>query len=525
MNNVFKRIAAGLAAAVIGVTALPVAVSAADSTYDSVASLPQKIVNEKPYTGWTKTASGKQYYYIEGVRQTGVMVQNKDGQETRYIFDETGLCLGKRVFTWDSEKKVNFDGDDDCEAEYASDGDLNFTLSVKIADGTTIEDYTAYPDFTLYRRLGGKWNKIETKPDLIINDSLITPSNMQNIVVEEGAMFSLPSPESHAQFDFSRSFTAYDTLLEPGLYRISGSYWAGDQKKAFSAEFDLVNNIPDYQNTAPLTAAQTEKICADYFAALPQTDGFETALENIRIKKYGGSYTYGEVVVMQDMSLMVTDDMQYIDIAGQTFELTSGSYRLQLHHNGQFIDIKDAYALGLLNRLDIAKAAAVMSGKAPAAFDNHTAVYGWAYGYYEGMAVGMVTAGQTDVRISIKNDEGYSFTCDLSTAKIEEVGKYNLDVENYYAGIKSTDYNLPKLMRLVPQKNKVIKSSLNTENPGSVDYGKSWAGGTITLGGIGETFEFNKKYRVTLTVVFENGYEQEVSGLLMGVEDDFVILE
>jgi hypothetical protein len=517
MNSVVKRILSGLLAAVI---TLPMMVSAAGFT--SVVSMPQKIVNDKPYTGWTKTASGKRYYYVEGVRQTGMMVQNGNGQEVRYFFDETGLYLGNRAVKQDTAQYVRFDNGD-CEAEYASDGNLGFTLSVKIADGMSIEDYTAGSDFTLYRRLNGKWNKIEIKPDVIIDDGVKTPGNIWNYVAEEGEMSSPPSPESHAIFNFSRSFKAYEAPLEPGLYRVSGSYRAGEEKTAFSAEFDLINDIPDYQNTAPLTAEQSEKICADYFSTLPENAG--TELANIKILKYGGSYTYGEVVVMQDINRMVTDDMQYIEIAGQTFTLSSGSYRLQLHRNGEFIDIKDAYALGLLNRLDIAKAAAAMNNTTPAGFENHTAVYGWGYGYYEGVPVGSATAGQTEVRISIKNDEGYSFTCDLNTAKIEEVGEYNLDVENYYAGIKSTDYDQPKQMRIKPQKPSIVESSLNTFSPGSVDYGKSWASGTITLGKKGETFEFNKKYRVTLTVVFENGFGQEVSGLLMGVKEDFLILE
>jgi hypothetical protein len=315
--------------------------------------------------------------------------------------------------------------------------------------------------------------------------------------------------------------------LEPGLYRVSGRYTAGEKRSAFTAEFNLINDIPDYQNTQPLTAEQEAIICADYFNALPESETAYTEPGNIEVKKYGGSYTYGEVVVMRDVTYMVTDDMQYIEIAGQVITLTSGSYRLQLHHDGRFIDIRDAYALGLLNRLDIEKIAAMINGEnnAPTVFENHTAVYGQSYGYYEGGNVGSVTAGEKTLYFSIKNDEGYTFTCDPNTAKIEEVGEYNLDVENYYAGIKSVDCDQPKRMKLKKQGNAAITSSLNTNNPGSVDYAKSIATGSVSLADSEAPFEFNKKYSLTVVITFDNGYRQEVSGIFMGVNEDSVILE
>jgi hypothetical protein len=47
---------------------------------------------QSPYTGWTKTAAGKQYYYSDGVRLTGVHVM--DGFAC--VFDYSGEYIGRR---------------------------------------------------------------------------------------------------------------------------------------------------------------------------------------------------------------------------------------------------------------------------------------------------------------------------------------------------------------------------------------------------------------------------------------------
>jgi hypothetical protein len=71
--------------------ALP-AFAATLKTADGIKYLVAENGEQSPYTGWTKTASGKRYYYSDGVRLTGVQVM----EGFAHVFDYSGEYMGRR---------------------------------------------------------------------------------------------------------------------------------------------------------------------------------------------------------------------------------------------------------------------------------------------------------------------------------------------------------------------------------------------------------------------------------------------
>jgi len=75
--------------------------------------------------------------------------------------------------------------------------------------------------------------------------------------------------------------------------------------------------------------------------------------EDLEIMYYFGTFNGCEAVVIFPKQNMMTADMQYIEIAGHTIALGSGSLQLVVHDNGRFVPIRDAYEQGLISEKDI----------------------------------------------------------------------------------------------------------------------------------------------------------------------------
>ncbi|MGN1415760.1 MAG: hypothetical protein ACI4XF_02885 [Oscillospiraceae bacterium] len=79
----------------------------------------------------------------------------------------------------------------------------------------------------------------------------------------------------------------------------------------------------------------------------------DLSADDMAIISYYGTYNGCEVVIMYPMLGIMTDDMQYIEVGGQTITVGSGSFELLLHKDSSFIGIEEAYASGYLSDEDI----------------------------------------------------------------------------------------------------------------------------------------------------------------------------
>jgi hypothetical protein len=119
-------------------------------TTDGIKYLVAENGDSLPYTGWTKTASGKQYYYSDGVRLTGVHVM--DGFAC--VFDYSGEYMGKRdmsgrfVLRFGENQTVSYDS-----TEFDP---------VLICNDETIKprDYYVSPAYELYYYDQTEWKRI-----------------------------------------------------------------------------------------------------------------------------------------------------------------------------------------------------------------------------------------------------------------------------------------------------------------------------------------------------------------------------
>ena len=101
------------------------------------------------------------------------------------------------------------------------------------------------------------------------------------------------------------------------------------------------------------------KLRENYLAFKAEEGGMwaDVAVEDLAIIMYFGTFNGMEVVVIHPYMWAVTADMQYIELAEHTIELGSGAYRIFVHKDGDFVDIKDAYELGYLTADDIKRIA------------------------------------------------------------------------------------------------------------------------------------------------------------------------
>jgi hypothetical protein len=76
--------------------------------------------------------------------------------------------------------------------------------------------------------------------------------------------------------------------------------------------------------------------------------------DELTIYRYYGTFGGREAVVIFPKDWAMTADMQYIEIAGHTIALGSGSLELVVHDNGKFVPIREAYEQGWLIDEDIA---------------------------------------------------------------------------------------------------------------------------------------------------------------------------
>lgn len=116
------------------------------------------------------------------------------------------------------------------------------------------------------------------------------------------------------------------------------------------------HEYPGYDDPEPLSADAEFKILSDFAASMGVTP------EDVYILNYYGTYSGGEAVVMwwydtstgERIGRPVTDDIKEFRVAGYSFLLTSGSYDLVIHTaSGEFIEISDAYAAGLLTEEEV----------------------------------------------------------------------------------------------------------------------------------------------------------------------------
>ena len=134
------------------------------------------------YTGWTKSVSGKRYYYINGIRIKGV---HKIGDKL-YTFDDNGICIYQRIIPSKKYPYIMFDND------------LNHV------DNSTVGKHNYYefdiaPDFDLYV-YEGKWKHIPLKKELSDDYSLI--------------------PNDNGTCKLSMDLDKFDYNFENGIYRV-----------------------------------------------------------------------------------------------------------------------------------------------------------------------------------------------------------------------------------------------------------------------------------------------------------------
>jgi hypothetical protein len=120
-------------------------------TIDGIKHLVTENGDSEPYTGWTKTASGKRYYYSDGVRLTGVQVM----KGFAYVFDGDGRYMSRR----------------DMNGSFVIRLGVNQTVSsdaakfkpVLICNDETAKpwEYTADSIFKLYYYDGKTWQPID----------------------------------------------------------------------------------------------------------------------------------------------------------------------------------------------------------------------------------------------------------------------------------------------------------------------------------------------------------------------------
>jgi hypothetical protein len=100
-----------------------------------------------------------------------------------------------------------------------------------------------------------------------------------------------------------------------------------------------------------LSEAAELKLLENWAAYLRNETGL--AAGDYKILYYYGTFDGREVVVIFPKGWGMTADMQYIEIAGYTIALGSGSLQLMVHDDGTFVPIRDAYEQGLLTADDI----------------------------------------------------------------------------------------------------------------------------------------------------------------------------
>jgi hypothetical protein len=113
------------------------------------------------------------------------------------------------------------------------------------------------------------------------------------------------------------------------------------------------NTDTEYPPLEPLTSEADLKLRED-FAKYKSAVWDEAKAEDMFVVFYYGTYNNYEAVVMASCERPVTDDIKKVTIAGQTFELPSGSYEILLHKDSSFIGIEKAYENGYINKVDIA---------------------------------------------------------------------------------------------------------------------------------------------------------------------------
>ncbi|MCL2054486.1 MAG: hypothetical protein FWG90_08685 [Oscillospiraceae bacterium] len=103
---------------------------------------------------------------------------------------------------------------------------------------------------------------------------------------------------------------------------------------------------------APLSP-EAEFIMRGDFAAYKADVWSGLTADDITLIGYYGSYNGGSVVILYPRDYPVTHDIQYMEVAGYTLTITSGSFELLFYKDSSFMGIGEAYALGYLTDYDI----------------------------------------------------------------------------------------------------------------------------------------------------------------------------
>lgn len=354
------------------------------------------------YTGWAKSKSGNRYYYIDGVKVTKNTVING----TRWKFAKNGVCGGKFTgFTWATNENMKYNDEDYQRGQYKSrlfwkDGKLIQNKWVKISGKYC---YFGIDGYQIVDGADEKYKPLEPLSD----------ERKEQILKVYNDKFRLPKPDMIRVQAYYGTYSGYDvvqigygdkvsfkpdeitfhyclhtSIIHPkmqdsNLWLFNGRYLEFIDSverdkyrensiddndimhiKYYLQKFLLSEGIktlevkkeePKYPAPDPLTDEQKEALFADYLKYIEGRGERWTDEEKaeIYVAKYLGSYNGCEVVVISSRELAVTDDMQFITIAGHTIALSSGSYKLLLHKDGTFIPIKKAYEDGLLNDEDI----------------------------------------------------------------------------------------------------------------------------------------------------------------------------
>ncbi len=354
------------------------------------------------YTGWTKTKSGKRYYYEDGVRVT----KNTTINGVRWKFAGNGVCKGKFTgFTWATNENMKYNDEDYQRGQYKSrlfwkNGKLVRNKWVKIGgkyyyfgiDGYQIVD-GADEKYKLLEPLSDERKEQILKvyrdkfslpePDMIQVQAYFGTYNGYDVVqIGYGDKISfkpdeitfyyclhtsiiLPKTEESHLWLFNGRYLEFIDHVERDKYRENS---IDDEDimhiKYYLQRFLLSEGIttlevkkeePEYTAPDPLTDEQKEMLFEDYLKYIEGRGEKWTDEEkaDIYIVKNFGTYDGCEAVVISSRELNVTDDMKYIKIGGHTIALSSGSYELLLHRDGTFIPVKTAYERGILTDDDI----------------------------------------------------------------------------------------------------------------------------------------------------------------------------
>ena len=122
------------------------------------------------YTGWTKSVSGKRYYYVGGKRVKGVHQIGK----LLCTFDKNGACIYRRNLPSKTRPYILFDNENTVSR---SSGEIEFLVDLNHVNNNEVGKREYYEfdvahEFELYV-YNGRWEKIPLKKGISDDVSLI----------------------------------------------------------------------------------------------------------------------------------------------------------------------------------------------------------------------------------------------------------------------------------------------------------------------------------------------------------------